>query len=159
MRIRVSPGRERLVAMILGVLLGALFLGSAALWYAPAEQSECLRETAALEDWQTRGGRVREVVLRLSGGERRRVDGSCVTEELLEGLEGLHPGDEVSLLLHPRSRLVMELASEGRTLLRYAQARDALRGRARGYRLLGVICLLGAACALAGLCLKRRLRR
>ena len=159
MRIRMSPGRERLAAMVLGVLLGALFLGGAALWYAPAEQSECVRETAALEDWRVRGGRVREVVMRLSGGEKRRIDGSCVTEELLEGLEGLHPGDEVRLLLHPRSDLVMALSSEDRTLLRYAQACDALRGRARGYRLLGVICLLGAAYALIGLCLKRRLRR
>ena len=35
MRIRVSPGRERLAAMILGVVLGALFLGSAALGYEP----------------------------------------------------------------------------------------------------------------------------
>ena len=148
MRIRVSPGYERVVAMILGVLLGALFLGSAALWYAPAEQSECVRETAALEDWYVRGGRVREVVLRLSGGEKRRVDGSCVTQEMLEALESLHPGDEVRLRLHPRSRLVMELALEGRTLLRYAQACDALRGRARGYGLLGAICLLGAAYAL-----------
>lgn len=56
MRIRVSPGYERVVAMILGVLLGVLFLGSAALWYAPAEQGECVRETAALEDWYVRGG-------------------------------------------------------------------------------------------------------
>lgn len=40
MRIRVSPGRERLAAMILGVVLGALFLGSAALWYAPVGSAD-----------------------------------------------------------------------------------------------------------------------
>ena len=46
MRIRVSPGRERLAAMILGVVLGALFLGSAALWYAPVGRptSTCCRQ-------------------------------------------------------------------------------------------------------------------
>ena len=119
-----SLGRiEAILVMIGMIFLGTVFSVGMQYWNKPVERAEAIPMTAVYASYDVARSRhsIRFIQLSFQGNEiSPDIDGSCVTEELINLLDTIPAGAEVSILLHPSSETVLEMTTEDHIILNFA---------------------------------------
>lgn len=88
-------------------------------------------------------------------GEEQTVDGCCSSDTLLEKLNRMTPGTEMTLLLHPVTDDVLEIRVADNVLLKFDNALSNLRREATGFFFLGLLMYFCAGYLIVGVLRKK----
>ena len=149
--------QERAIFMLIaGLLLGTIFIFGMRYWHAPISREECTQvETEFVSSRKRiRRGNIQLIDIDCADGQRYEIDGACISQTVLDGVEGLQSQEPITLLIHPNSDTVMELSCESGTLLTFDDSAQRLAGDTMLFTVLGIIMY---AAALGGL--YERIRR
>ena len=149
--------QERAIFMLIaGLLLGTIFIFGMRYWHAPISREECTQvETEFVSSRKRiRRGNIQLIDIDCADGQRYEIDGACISQTVLDGVESLQSQEPITLLIHPNSDTVMELSCESGTLLTFDDSAQRLAGDTMLFTVLGIIMY---AAALGGL--YERIRR
>ncbi len=151
MKFKAPTFGESLALLVIGMLLGTVFIFGAQYWTEEVSREDCaIVESLFLsynQRWSVKGNRNKEISVDCSNNERYFIGEVMITEELKRELSELHSGDRIRLLIHPNSSKIMEFSTEGRTLIFFEDSAELMQGENTGFLILGVLCY---AFALAG---------
>lgn len=146
---RGTPG-EALQAAVLGLLVAIPML-----WMPLRYPNLTYEEATPISGWlesckvNYKDSRIKNIGLKMANGETYFVSLECATEELAQTLSELPKPAEVSLLLHPKGRDVMEIQTGGETLLEFDRAQWLLHREAVLFGWFGAF-LLAVGAGMAG---------
>ena len=141
--------------LIAGLLMGTVFTFGMQYWNAPVTQEESIHTTAIYESYATQRerGRVKEIIVRFKDHEQLYIDGGCI--DVLNSIDRLTPGTELSMIIHPNSNTIMELHADNQVLLEFQNTAEKLAGEATGFMGLGLFCYVLSACGLIRLLFRK----
>lgn len=144
--------------MIAGMIMGTVFTFGMQYWNAPVTQEEAIHTTAIYESYATQReqGRVKEIIVRFEDHEQLYIDGVCINDKLLNSIDNLAPGLELSMIVHPNSNTIMELYADNQVLLEFQKTSEKLAGEATGFMGLGLFCYVLSACGLINLVFRKK---
>lgn len=132
--------------IVVGLLLGTVFTFGQQFWSATVTRADCtVVETCFVGYDYRRGhhGRMMHFGERLSvacgNGEQYRFDGVSISKELLDALVQLTPQEEITLLLHPNSDVILELATENKVILSFDEAMEDVAGERSFFFYMGIV--------------------
>ena len=132
--------------LIAGVVLGLVFTVGEYYWHQPVERADARDLQAAYEGCEVHYRRSTHVLLRFADYDGPLdVPTECVTQSLVEEIQSIPAGTVLELKLHPRSNVILELRSHGRTLLNFEETSARLNARVHSFRWLGLFTFLCAA--------------
>ena len=144
--------------LIAGLIMGTVFTFGMQYWNAPVTKEESIHTTAIYESYATQRerGRVKEIIVRFKDHEQLYIDGACINDMLLNSIDNLVPGIELSMIVHPNSNTIMELHADNQVLLEFQNTSEKLTGEATGFMGLGLFCYVLSACGLISLLFRKR---
>ncbi len=166
---RTNPRAERTAALILGLLLGTIFIFLVGHNNAPIQQEDAIPITATFKELETtqskrvRIGKVRastprHFYLYFTDHERLELDVYVLNNDIRDALDALTPGTTLDMLLHPHSGAIVSIAAQGETLLDFDHAMTRLTLERKGFLYLGLFLYAGAVWGAWGLRPKKRRR-
>ena len=81
---------------------------------------------------------IRKIDLEFTDHDDLTVDGCCVKMEWVNKLDTLPKGTTMHLLVHPRSKNVLQIEAGGEILLPFADAQRAIRRESLGFAAMGL---------------------
>ena len=144
--------------LIAGFIMGTVFTFGMQYWNAPVTKEESIHATAIYESYATQReqGRVKEIIVRFKDHEQLYIDGACINDMLLNSIDNLVPGIELSMIVHPKSNTIMELHADNQVLLEFQNTSEKLTGEATGFMGLGLFCYVLSVCGLISLLFRKR---
>ena len=144
--------------LIAGFIMGTVFTFGMQFWNAPVTKEESIHATAIYESYATQReqGRVKEIIVRFKDHEQLYIDGACINDRLLNSIDSLVPGTELSMIIHPNSNTILELHADNQVLLEFQNTSEKLTGEATGFMGLGLFCYVLSACGLISLLFRKR---
>lgn len=97
-----------------------------------------------------------EVDIQFANLEEQTLDGSCVSDALMERLEAVPEGTRMDLLVHPHCGYIIELKAGDQTMLEFADASNRLWREAIGFLILGIF-LYGTVACLSVAAIRKKL--
>ena len=118
--------------LIVGILLGSVFTFGMQYWNAPVTQEEAIHTTAIYESYATQRerGRVKEIIVRFEDHDQLYIDGVSINDDLLNSIDNLAPGIELSMIVHPNSNTIMELHADNQVLLEFQNTSEKIKSAA-----------------------------
>lgn len=146
---RISQDRA-IFLVIAGLLLGTIFTFGMRYWHAPISREKCAQVETEFVSYRERirRGNIQLIDIDCADGQRYEIDGACISQTVLDGVESLQSQAPITLLIHPNSDTVMELSCESGTLLTFDDSVQRLAGDTMLFTVLGIIMY---AAALGGL--------
>ena len=129
---------EAIAMLVIGLLLGTLFIFGELYWHAPVQRQELRYVDAVYVRYQYHDTRHQSMTVSFEDGEVYDIAVECVNDELLQQLDAIAPGTVLHLGLHPNSSTILEITDHGRTVMPFAHAAKRVKFRARGFLLLGL---------------------
>jgi len=144
--------------LIAGFIMGTVFTFGMQYWNAPVTREESIHTTAIYESYATQQeqGRVKEIIVRFKDHEQLYIDGACINDMLLNSIDSLVPGTELSMIVHPNSNTIMELHADNQVLLDFQDTVEKLTAEATGFMGLGLFCYVLSVCGLISLLFRKR---
>lgn len=126
---------EATVIIVLGLLMGTVFLINSLYWNAPVERSQAIEGEAVFSHnyIYVTGRSQTNAIVRFQDREQLSIPSVCVNDQLLEALDTLTPGETISLVIHPNSSTLLALASGDRVLLDFDRTQAHLRRENIGF--------------------------
>ena len=92
--------------LIAGLFLGTVFTFGMQYRNAPVARDDAIHATVVFSSYTERrsNGHVKEIIVRFEDYEQLYIDGSCINEQVWNGLDTIAPGMKVDLLIHPNSK-------------------------------------------------------
>ncbi len=145
----ISQGRA-IFLLLAGLFLGTIFTFGMRYWHAPVSREDCTQVNTEFVSFRerTRRGSIQLIYIDCANGQRYELDGACISQPVLEGVENLQPQEPITLLIHPNSDTILEFSGESGTLMAFD---DAAQRLARDTMLFTVLGILMYAAALGGL--------
>lgn len=132
--------------IVVGLLLGTVFTFGVQFWSATVTRADCtVVETCFVGYDYRRGhhGRMMHFGERLSvacgNGEQYRFDSASIYYSLMDELDAIVPGEEITLLLHPNSDVILELATEDKVILSFDEAMEDVAGERTFFFYMGIL--------------------
>ena len=126
--------------IVIGLLLGTVFTFGIPFGSATVTREQCtLVETEFVDydyDYSRRG---EHLSVDCTDGVRYRFDSASIYYSLRDELDAIVPGEEITLLLHPNSDVIMELATEDRIVLSFDEAMEDMVGERTFFFYMGII--------------------
>lgn len=146
--------QSSLFLLIAGIILGTVFTFGMQFWNKSITREDCISLKTKITSCDVihsseRPLDIKEIKVNCSDGKSYCIDGVCATDELSRDLSLLQNSTEVSLLIHPNSNTLLEIATKDRVFLQYDKATDKLETERNGFLLLGVFSYF---CAVVGFC-------
>ena len=144
--------------LIAGLFLGTVFTFGMQYWNAPVTQEDAIHATAVYSSYteSRRDGHVKEIIVRFEDHEQLYIDGSCITEQMWDGLDTISPGMKVDLMIHPNSNTILDLRMEDSVVLKFEDTSEKLTSEAKGFAGLGIFLYILAAYGLFNLAFRKR---
>ncbi len=112
-----------------------------ALWHAPVSRENCIPGEAT--EFALTGNVPSEKhsahLYRLRNGQRYEIDGACIGQLVLDGVENLQPQEPITLLLHPNSDTILEFSSTSGTLMAFDDATQRVANDTLLFTALGIL--------------------
>ena len=136
--------------LVAGLFLGAIFTFGMRYWHAPVSREDCTQVNTEFVSYRerTRRGSIQLIYIDCANGQRYELDGACISQPVLEGVENLQPQGPITLLIHPNSDTILELSCESGTLMAFDDAAQRVAGDTLLFMVLGILMY---AAALGGL--------
>ncbi len=175
-RRRKMDSGEAWALLVLGILLGTVFVFGMSYWNQPITREEAIQVEAAFSGFREQAGHqqgrltlgdstirtgsssVAPVILEFRDHAQLTIDGSCVTDALLAQLQALKAGDTLTCIVHPHSDTVLEIAAGDELLMPFDSSVSQLHSEQKGFFWLGIIMYTGALYGLLNLIPWRRRR-
>ena len=129
--------------IVIGLLLGTVFTFGQQFWSATVTRNACtVVETTFVDYEYDRGiGRYNSESLSVDcgDGERYRFDSASIYYSLMDELDAIVPGEEITLLLHPNSDVILELATEDEVILSFEEAMEDVAGERTFFFYMGIL--------------------
>ena len=143
--------QDRAIFLLLaGLFLGSIFTFGTRYWHAPVSREDCTQVNTEFVSYRerTRLGSIQLIYIDCANGQRYEIDGACISQPVLEGVENLQPQEPITLLIHPNSDTILELSCESGTLMAFDDAAQRVVGDTLLFMVLGILMY---AAALGGL--------
>lgn len=143
--------QDRAIFLLLaGLFLGTIFIFGTRYWHAPVSREDCTQVNMEFVSFRerTRRGSIQLIYIDCANGQRYELDGACISQPVLEGVENLQPQEPITLLIHPNSDTILELSGESGTLMALDDAAQRVAGDTLLFTVLGILMY---AAALGGL--------
>lgn len=144
--------------LIAGLFLGTVFTFGMQYWNAPVARDDAIHATVVFSSYTERrsDGHVKEIIVRFEDHDQLYIDGSCINEQVRDGLETIAPGMKVDLLIHPNSNTILDFRMGNSVVLEFEDTSDKLTNEAKGFAGLGVFLYILAAYGLYNLAFRKR---
>ena len=139
---------EAIAMLVIGLLLGTVFIFGELYWHAPVQRQELRYVDAVYVRYQYHDTRHQSMTVSFEDGEVYDIAVECINDELLQELDAIAPGTSLHLGIHPNSSTIMEITDRGRTVMPFAQTEKRLKIRAWGFILLGLFLYAAAGYSL-----------
>ena len=136
--------------IIAGLIMGTVFTIGMQYWGSPIEREDAINVSATYESYRIHYGRhssISEIKIILDEQDSLCIDGACVSEEVLNGIEALPKGTKVDVLVHPNSDTIWELKHGDKTILSFEESQKDIKGENIGF---GIFGMLMYACTVFG---------
>ncbi len=143
--------QDRAIFLLLaGLFLGTIFTFGMRYWHAPVSREDCTQVNTEFVSYRerTRRGSIQLIYIDCANGQRYELDGACISQPVLDGVENLQPQETITLLIHPNSDTIMEFSSESGTLMEFDDVAQRVAGDTLLFTVLGILMY---AAALGGL--------
>ena len=150
-RTHSAVSQERAIFLLVaGLFLGTIFIFGTRYWHAPVSREDCTQVNTEFVSFRerTRRGSIQLIYIDCANGQRYELDGACISQPVLEGVENLQPQEPITLLIHPNSDTILELSDESGTLMAFDDAAQRVAGDTLLFTALGILMY---AAALGGL--------
>ena len=128
--------------IVVGLLLGTVFTFGQQFWSATVTRNECTVVKTTFVDYEyDRGSRRRGKSLSVDcgDGERYWFDSASIYYSLMDELDAIVPGEEITLLLHPNSDVILELATEDKVILSFEESMEDVAGERTFFFYMGIL--------------------
>ena len=140
--------QDRAIFLILaGLFLGTIFTFGMRYWHGREDCTQVNTEFVSYRE-RTRRGSIQIIYIDCANGQRYELDGACISQPVLDGVENLQPQETITLLIHPNSDTIMEFSSESGTLMEFDDVAQRVAGDTLLFTVLGILMY---AAALGGL--------
>ncbi|MBQ6662185.1 MAG: hypothetical protein IJM69_01445 [Firmicutes bacterium] len=120
-----------------GLLLGTVFTVNAVYWIRPIREDQSIQVEASYLSYSYKNGK--DIRLYFSDLDVQYIDAECVTSDILRQLKQLSPGTQMTLWLHPNSDTIVQMVTNGETLLEFSETMENLRHASKGFASLGIL--------------------
>ena len=144
--------------LIAGLFLGTVFTFGMQYWNAPVARGDAIHATVVFSSYtESRSdGHVKEIIVRFEDHEQLYIDGSCINEQVWNGLDTIAPGMKVDLLIHPNSNTILDFRMGNSVVLEFENTSEKLASEATGFFGLGLFLYILAAYGLFNLVFQKR---
>lgn len=144
--------------LIAGLFLGTVFTFGMQYWNAPVARGDAIHATVVFSSYtESRSdGHVKEIIVRVEDHEQLYIDGSCINEQVRNGLDTIAPGMKVDLLIHPNSNTILDFRMGNSVVLEFEDTSEKLTSEATGFWGLGLFLYILAAYGLFNLVFRKR---
>lgn len=124
---------------VLCLVLGTVCLLNHLYWDRPVEKDEAVQMSAVYKFYyyEENYKRADEFELYFKDTETLSVAPVCASAALLKRLDDLPEGSRVDMLLHPNSDYIIEIKTEGKTIMDYEYATGRMRTESIGFMIFG----------------------
>lgn len=134
------------------LVIAGIFLGTVFTFGIRYSNAEVTREDAraveasflAYKEVRNRHG-LQEIIIRFEDCEQLDIDGSCLSNAVVNRVESMKPGTKLQLLIHPNSNKILEMVDDGEIILAFDVAMGKLSSKVTGFTILGIFVYFGAA--------------
>ena len=143
---------QSLLLLVLGLLMGTVFTFGVQYWNEDVIKDECAYIETQFLDYKEIKQRLRinKIAIDCADGERYFIDRVSVDTELREALAELEKGDNIAMLIHPNSGVIVELTRDEAELLNFDETAEKLGKDAKTFSFLGLfmylVSFLGLIC-------------
>ena len=139
--------------LIAGLLLGSVFTFGMQHWNAEVTREECTLIDTEFVSYKEmsqskRPMGIKEIAVDCVNGERYFIDGVSINSDLRNSLSELSEHQNIRLLIHPNSNVIVEFSTENGMILTFDETIRKLGGEATGFLFLGLFMYF---CSLVGL--------
>lgn len=134
--------QDRAIFLLLaGLFLGTIFTFGMRYWHAPVSREDCTQVNTEFVSYRerTRRGSIQIIYIDCANGQRYELDGACISQPVLDGVENLQPQEPITLLIHPNSDTIMEFSSESGTLMEFDDVAQRVAGDTLLFTVLGIL--------------------
>ena len=144
--------------LIAGLFMGTVFTFGMQYWNAPVTQEDAIHATVVYSSYteSRRDGHVKEIIVRFEDHDQLYIDGSCINEQVWNGLDTIAPGMKVDLLIHPNSNTILDFRMGNSVVLEFENTSEKLASEATGFGGLGLFLYILAAYGLFNLVFQKR---
>ncbi|MBE6789353.1 MAG: hypothetical protein E7539_06800 [Ruminococcaceae bacterium] len=149
--------------IIIGIIIGNVFVIGTWHWGKLIDKSEAIPITATFESYKMRFGKsgsVNEIEIYFRDKQKLCIDGACIDIDVETALENTKQGDRVDLLLHPNSEYIWEMKTKEAVILSFADAKSRMRSENIGFSVIlgatGYLCAIMGAISLLIQAVRRR---
>ena len=150
-RTKKGISQDRAIYLLLaGLFLGTIFTFGTRYWHAPVSREDCTQVNTEFVSYRerTRRGSIQLIYIDCVNGQRYEIDGACISQLVLDGVENLQPQEPITLLIHPNSDTILEFSSTSGTLMAFDDATQRVADDTLLFTALGILMY---AAALGGL--------
>ena len=135
---------------LVGLLLGSIFTFGMSYWNANVSREECHKIhteyiTYTGIRYSKRPTALKEILIDCENNARYYIDGISITSSLLDKLALLDQHEQITLLVHPHSNVILEFSTETDMLLTFEDTLVRLGSEKIGFLFLGAFMYLCAA--------------
>ena len=129
--------------IVVGLLLGTVFTFGQQFWSATVTRDECTVVETTFVDYEYDHGvgryNSKSLSIDCGDGERYWFDSASIYYSLMDELDAIVPGEEITLLLHPNSDVILELATEDKVILSFDEAMEDVAGERTFFFYMGIL--------------------
>ena len=157
---RTATKGELILLLVIGLIMGSVFTIGEQYWNKQVMEDQCIPVTAMFDSYREHHSKSRFNVTQVSvffeDHDRLTLNGTCYSEEVRRNMENLEKGTEVSMLLHPNSQEILRMDTNGKGIVIFDDAIQALDRSTTVFLCLGVFCYVTGFVGLVGLVIKRK---
>ena len=149
---------EAILLLIIGLIMGTVFIFGMKYWNAPIAYDEAQQVTATFSSYKEtkKRGRIQEIILRFDDHEQLCIDGVSIDNELCDAISKIEIGTTIEMMVHPKSNTILDMEVGMEKLLEFQDSIEKLSSETDGFMYLGICCYLFAATGLFHLVSSRK---
>lgn len=134
------PTFSAVLLLIGGIFMGTVFTFGMHYWNAEVTRDGARAIEATFLSYKEVRSRygLKEIIIRFEDYEQLDIDGSCLSNAVVNRVESIKPGTKLQLLVHPNSNTILEMVDNGEIILAFDDAMDKLSSEVTGFTILGV---------------------
>ena len=143
--------------IFIGIVFGTVFTFGMRYWEGHVTKNDVVRVEAAFSSYKATYRRLhlREMIVYFENHEQLYIDGSCLTDSLVDRVKAIEPGTVLQLYVHPHSHTILEMLDNGEVIMRFDESTAKLSSEVSAFTVLGILMYLSAAFGVLTLSRKR----
>ncbi|MBQ4090054.1 MAG: hypothetical protein IJC56_09310 [Clostridia bacterium] len=119
---------ELITIIISGIIIGTILIIGDLHFNAPVSREEAVPVSAEFtsSDERIKKGRLNKIIMRFEDHAQMDIGGMYVNKYLRDDIRNLKPGTDLTMLIHPYSKIIMEIRTDNDILLEFEHSSNIL---------------------------------